>query len=222
LPTLKGLLLHTWEKSKEFIHKAGTVILTVSIILWFSMNLPWGVENPRDSLFGQASAAAAPIFAPAGFDKWEATGALVSGFIAKEVVVSTMAQIYVGESEVEEPAPETTFGEDIGEIILGFGAATVEAGKTLISLIPGVDLLETEAEEANTVLSAALTAHFTSLSALALLIFVLVYTPCVATLAAIKAEYGWKWMWVSAAYQFGLAWLLATLVYQGGRFLGWG
>jgi ferrous iron transport protein B len=222
LPTLKGLLLHTWEKSKEFVNKAGTVILTVSIILWFLMNLPWGVENPRDSLFGQASAAAAPIFAPAGFAKWEATGALVSGFIAKEIVVSTMAQIYVGESEMEEPAPATTFGEDIGEIILGFGAATVKAGKTLISLIPGVNLLETEAEEANTVLGAALTTHFTSLSALALLIFVLVYTPCVATLGAIKAEYGWKWMWVSAAYQFGLAWLLATLVYQGGHFLGWG
>jgi ferrous iron transport protein B len=44
----------------------------------------------------------------------------------------------------------------------------------------------------------------------------------VATLGAIKAEYGWKWLWVSAFYQFGLAWLLAVLVYQGGRFLGWG
>ncbi|MFN8458686.1 MAG: ferrous iron transport protein B, partial [Anaerolineae bacterium] len=92
LPTLKGLLIHTWEKSKEFVNKAGTVILAVSIILWFLMNLPWGVQQPCDSLFGQVSAGLAPICAPAGFDKWETAGALVTGFIAKEVVVSTMAQ----------------------------------------------------------------------------------------------------------------------------------
>jgi ferrous iron transport protein B len=222
LPTLKGLLIHTWEKSKEFVNKAGTVILTVSIILWFLMNLPWGVANPRDSLFGQVSAGLAPIFAPAGFDKWEAAGALVTGFIAKEVVVSTMAQIYVGEAEAEGETSPTTFGQDLGEIIVGFGTASLDAGKTLLSLIPGINLVESEPEEADTALGTALTASFSSLAALAFLMFVLVYTPCVATLGAIKAEFGWKWMWVSASYQFGLAWLLAVLVYQGGSFLGWG
>ncbi len=224
LPTLKGLLIHTWAKSKEFVEKAGTVILAVSIVLWFLLNLPWGVQNPRDSWFGQISHAAAPIFAPAGFDSWEASGSLVTGFIAKEVVVSTMSQIYVGEADTvtEEVEPTTTFGEDLGEIIISFGTATVDAGKMLVSLIPGVNLMEAEAEPQDTALSAALTANFSSLAALAFLIFVLVYTPCVATLGAIKAEYGWKWMWVSAGYQFGLAWLLAVLVYQGGRFLGWG
>jgi ferrous iron transport protein B len=222
LPTLKGLFIHTWEKSKEFVYKAGTVILSVSVVLWFLMNLPWGVENPRESLFGQVSAVASPIFAPAGFDKWEATGSLVTGFIAKEVVVSTMAQIYVGEAETEEETPTTTVGQDIGDIIVGFGAATVDAGKTLLSLVPGVNLVEAEPEEADTALGTALTTSFSPLAALAFLVFVLVYTPCVATLGAIKAEYGWKWMWVSGLYQFGLAWLLAVLLYQGGRFLGWG
>ncbi len=221
LPPLKGLLIHTWEKSKEFVSKAGTVILTVSIVLWFLMNLPWGVENPRDSLFGQVSHIVSPVFAPAGFDKWEATGSLVTGFIAKEIVVSTMAQIYVGEAEAAEEAPLTTFGEDIGEIIVGFGTATLDAGKTLLSLIPGVNLVGAEEEGQETALSVALQSNFTPLAALAFLVFVLVYTPCVATLGAIKAEYGWKWMWISATYQFGLAWLLAVLVYQGGRFLGW-
>lgn len=222
LPTLKGLLIHTWEKSKEFVNKAGTVILTVSIILWFLMNLPWGVQQPRDSLFGQVSAGLAPVFAPAGFDKWEAAGALVTGFIAKEVVVSTMAQVYVGQAETEEAITETTFGQDVGNIIVGFGTATIDAGKMLFSLIPGVNLVEAEAGEADTILGGALTANFAPLAALAFLVFVLVYTPCVATLGAIKAEFGWKWMWVSALYQFGLAWLLAVMVYQGGRFLGWG
>ena len=222
MPPLKGLLTHTWAKTKEFVNKAGTVILAVSIVLWFLMNMPWGVESPRQSLFGQVSAAAAPIFAPAGFDGWEATGSLMTGFIAKEVVVSTMSQIYVGEAESEDVAPETTFGEDIGDILVGLGTATVDSGKMLVSLIPGVNLVETEAEEQDTALSAALTANLSPLAALAFLIFVLVYTPCVATLGAIKAEYGQKWMWVSATYQFALAWLLAVLVYQGGHFLGWG
>lgn len=221
LPTLKGLLIHTWAKSKEFVYKAGTVILAVSIILWFLLNLPWGVENPRHSLFGQFSAATAPIFAPAGFGNWEASGSLMTGFIAKEVVVSTMSQIYVGEAETEETESETTFGEDVGEIIIGFGTATVDAGKMLVSLVPGINLMADDEEAQDTVLSQALTANFTPLAAVAFLVFVLIYTPCVATLGAIKAEYGWKWMWVSASYQFGLAWLLAVLVYQGGHFLGW-
>jgi ferrous iron transport protein B len=222
LPTFKGLWLHTWEKSKEFVHKAGTVILTISVALWFLMNLPWGVETPRQSLFGQASAMAAPIFAPAGFDQWQAAGSLITGFIAKEVVVSTMSQIYVGEAETEALPSETTFGQDVGAILLGFGTATVEAGKMLLNLVPGVSFVRVEPEAEDTALGMALTADFSLLAALAFLVFVLVYTPCVATLGAIKAEFGWKWMGVSAAYQFGLAWLLAVLVYQGGRFLGWG
>jgi ferrous iron transport protein B len=133
-----------------------------------------------------------------------------------------MSQIYVGEAGVDQEALTTTFGEDVGDIIVGFGIATLDAAKSLFSLIPGVNLVETEAEAEDTALSTALSTVFTPLAALAFLVFVLVYTPCVATLGAIKAEYGWKWMWVSAGYQFALAWLLAVLVFQGGRFLGWG
>ena len=73
------------------------------------MSLPWGVEEQRDSYFGQVSAAVAPVFEPAGFGTWEATGALATGFIAKEVVVSTMGQIYVGGDDAEgadAPAPD--------------------------------------------------------------------------------------------------------------------
>ncbi|MGB3345905.1 MAG: nucleoside recognition domain-containing protein [Candidatus Humimicrobiia bacterium] len=102
MPTLKGVLIHMWERSSFFLRKAGIIIVLVAIILWFLMNIPWGVENTRDSLFGKMSAAIAPILAPAGFGNWEAAGALVTGFVAKEVVVGTMSQIYVGEAEEEE------------------------------------------------------------------------------------------------------------------------
>lgn len=220
LPAWRGLLTHTWEKSKEFVHKAGTVILTMTIVLWFLMNLPWGVTDQRDSYFGQASATLAPLFRPAGFDSWEAAGALVAGSVAKEVVVSTLSQIYVGD-ETAAPAT-TTFGQDLGQIILGFGQAAVNSGKTLLSLIPGVNFTEVERTSEDTALSGALRSTFTPLAALAFVVFVLIYTPCVATLGAIKAEYGWRWVWVSAFYQLALAWLVAVLVFQSGRFLGWG
>lgn len=230
LPTLKGLWLHTWEKSKEFVYKAGTVILGVSVVLWLLTNLPAGITSPRESYFGRASAALTPLFTPAGFASWESTGALVTGFIAKEVVVSTMAQVYLGADatgqemgQAEAAAP--TFGEDLGEIVGGLVIATLDAGKSLVSLIPGIDLVgeaDVTAEADDMGLGGVLHRHFTPLAALAFLVFVLVYTPCVATLGAIRSEYGWKWLWVSASYQLVLAWSLAVVVYQGGRFLGWG
>jgi hypothetical protein len=149
------------------------------------MNLPWGVEEPRNSWFGQTSAAIAPVFAPAGLDSWEVGGALLTGFIAKEVVVSTMTQIYVGEADNSEEEVESTFGQDLGQIIGGFALATVDAGKQLLSLVPGINLVADADEEDTLALSLALSNRFTPLAALAFLVFVLVYTPCVATLGAI-------------------------------------
>ena len=103
VPTLTSLVTHTWQKTREFVVKAGTVILAVSILLWFLMSLPWGVSDQRDSFFGQVSAAVAPAFEPAGFGTWQAAGALVTGFIAKEVVVTSMAQAYVDEPAQDGP-----------------------------------------------------------------------------------------------------------------------
>lgn len=226
MPATRVLLRHTWQKTREFVVKAGTVIFAVVVILWFAMSLPWGVEDQRDSYFGQASAAVAPIFAPAGFGQWEASGALVTGFIAKEVVVSTMGQIYVGgdgAAEAEHEGPVPTVGEDLREIATGFIDASAGAVRTTVSLIPGVDLMGQEAAEPeDTQLSAALQAAFSPLAALGFIVFVLVYTPCVATLGAIRGEFGWRWAALSGAYQFAIAWLLAVLIFQVGTFLGYG
>ena len=223
VPMLRVLLRHTWQKTREFVVKAGTVIFTVVVILWFAMSLPWGVEDQRDSYFGQASAAVAPVFAPAGFGNWEATGALATGFIAKEVVVSTMGQIYVGGDDAEAAdVPAPTVGEDVREIATGFIAAVDGAARATLSLAPGVDLVPAEeADPEDTQLSAALGAVFTPLAAVGFLVFVLIYTPCIATLAAIRGEFGWRWAALSGAYQFGLAWLLAVLIFQVGTFLGY-
>ncbi|MCB0256659.1 MAG: ferrous iron transport protein B, partial [Anaerolineae bacterium] len=85
-PALHGLLTHMWRHSEEFVRKAATVILLASMVVWALLNLPVGVDDTADSLFGQAASAVAPIFAPLGFGNWEATGSLATGLVAKEVV----------------------------------------------------------------------------------------------------------------------------------------
>ena len=219
-PALRGLLIHMWEHTREFVQKAGTVILAVSALLWLLLNLPWGVADQRDSYFGRVSAAISPVFAPLGFGNWEAAGALVTGFAAKEIVVSTLSQVYVGGAAAETAEAPAALGEQWLAAAGGFGQALVDSGRILLTIIPGVSFAPAETEPEDTALSVALGQHFTPLSALALLVFVLLYVPCTATLGAIRHEFGWRWAALSATYQTGLAWLAACLIYQGGRLLG--
>lgn len=103
LPTLKGILIHMWDRGFGFLRKAGTVILAASVVIWALSNLPWGVEfASRESLVGRVGGLVAPIFAPAGFGHWEAASALIFGLAAKEIVVSTLAVVYAaGETGLE-------------------------------------------------------------------------------------------------------------------------
>jgi len=220
-PALKSVMIHMWENTREFVRKAGTVILYASMIMWLLLSLPWGVTDQRDSYFGKFSDSISPVFAPLGFDNWETGGALVTGFMAKEIVVSTMSQIYIGGEETQI-IEETTLGEDLIGISQGFVDATISSGKILLSILPGVNLVDEEAETEDTALSLALRERFTPLSAVSLLVFVLLYVPCVATLGAIKQEFGTSWAWTSAIYQTTVAWIAAFLVYQGGHLLGLG
>lgn len=220
-PALKSVLIHMWENTREFVHKAGTMILSASIIMWLLLNLPGDVTNQRDSLFGKFSSAIAPIFAPLGFGHWETSGALVSGFMAKEIVVSTMSQIYVGGEDVQPVEPQT-FSQELFGIGNGFVTATIDSGKILLSIIPGVHLVEEENGVEDTALSLALREQFTPLSAVSLLVFVLLYVPCVATLGAIKHEFGASWAVGAAVYQTVVAWIVAFIIFQAGRFLGLG
>ncbi len=223
-PALKGVLINMWDHTVGFVHKAGTTILTVSILMWLLLNLPWGVAEPRDSYFGRISVFVAPAFAPLGFGRWEAAGALVSGFVAKEVVVSTLSQVYVGDraAAVVDNSPTPTLVAELTGIGDGFVNATLDAGQTLLSVIPGVHLGETQAKPEDTTLSAALRTPFTPLAAFALLVFVLLYVPCVAALGAIRHEFGPHWAIFSAVFQTSVAWLAAFLIFQGGRLIGLG
>ena len=94
IPSLKGVLLHTWEKVKGFIKKAGTVILGCSIVLWALSIFPLGVKyGSADSILGMIGNFISPIFAPLGFGTWQATVAIIAGLAAKEVIVSTFGTL---------------------------------------------------------------------------------------------------------------------------------
>ena len=167
MPSAKSVLQLIWEKAKDFATKAFTVIFLASVIIWFlqtfdtRLNL---VEDSADSLLALVGSWIAPIFAPLGMGDWRISTALITGFTAKESVVSTIT------------------------VLLG---GSMEAIGTL----------------------------FTNLTALVFLIFSLLYTPCVAAIAAVKRELGGKWALVLVVAQCAVAWLVSFLVYQVGMLI---
>ena len=103
IPSVKGVLLHTWEKVKGFLRKAGTIILACSIVLWILQNIyPWGGTEPQMSLLGMIGTVIAPIFTPLGFGTWQAAVAIIAGLAAKEVVVATFGTLAGMEEDDEE------------------------------------------------------------------------------------------------------------------------
>ena len=232
LPNLRTVSILVKQRTASFIKGAGTTILVASIVVWLLLAVPLGgggrfadteVEN---SAFGVVSKAVAPILSPLGFGDWEQSGSLLSGFVAKEVVVSTMAQLYFVES-VDTVGPAPGLVEDLQDI----GTSFVDAGVDTVLAIPrvvGLDFIDFS-EDTDTALQTAVRDSFErssgghgALAALAFMVFVLLYTPCMAAVAAFRQEFGTKWMWVSVVGQYTIAGAGAFIVFQGGRLLGLG
>ncbi|MEL7671614.1 ferrous iron transport protein B [Methanobacterium sp.] len=203
-PTVKGALLHMWERGYLFIRKMGTIILALSIVIWVLSSLPVGVEyGSQESITGQVGTAIAPVFAPLGFGEWQASVAVIFGFLAKEVVVSTFGTIY----GVGEDSP----GEQTSNEVSGDNAST-EATSS-----------QEEAPEEDAGFISAIQKLFTPLSAYAFMAFVLLYIPCLAVLSAIRRETNsWKWPAFSAGYTLVVAYVVSFTIYQGGLLLGFG
>jgi len=192
-PMIKSLLIHMWDRSKMFLKKMGGIILIGSVVVWALSAFPRNVQYSSDyatetnkvtgfheaekierSFMGSIGKTLEPLFSPIGID-WRGGVALVTGFVAKEIVVSTMGVLYAAEDE------------------------------------KGSEALK----------NALLSSGMTPLSALSMMVFVLLYLPCLATVAAIKRETGsFKWMFFSIAYNTSIAWFAAFCVYQGGKILG--
>lgn len=239
MPSFRGVLLHTWERTKGFVENATSVILIASVIVWLLVSIPVSLPgSPAEGGFASVDAEhsalatvsrwMAPAFEPAGFGSWQSTSSLVTGFIAKEMVVSTLAITYTGDEAAGEEVAATTLWQDLGEIGLSFVQATWDTARATISLIPGIDLFAAQAADplaeagGDEALVSALRAAFTPLSAVAFAVFVLLTAPCVTTMAALRHEFGTKWMAFSTVFMLTIAWLGAVLVYQGGRLLGLG
>ena len=163
MPGAKNVAQLLWEKAKDFLQRAFTVIFVATIIIWFlqTFDLRFNiVSDSKDSILAVIAGWIAPIFAPLGFGDWRISTALITGFMAKESVVSTLTVL--------------------------FGSST------------------------------ALTTLLTPLSAVSLLVFCLLYTPCVAAIASVKRELGGKWAAGVVIGQCVIAWLMAGLVYGMG------
>ena len=165
LPSAKNVCQLLWEKAKDFLQRAFSVILIATVVIWFlqsfdlQMNL---VSSSEDSILALVSGVLAPLLQPIGLGDWKICTALISGFMAKESVVSTL------------------------EVLFGGSAAAV----------------------------------ISPLSAASLLVFSLLYTPCVAAVASIRRELGSRWAVGVVLWQCLLAWLAALAVQLIGSWIG--
>ena len=163
MPGVKNVAQLLWEKAKDFLMKAFTVIFLATIVIWFlqtfSPNLSV-VTDSRESILAVIAGWIAPVFKPLGFGDWRISTALISGFIAKESVVSTLSVLF-------------------------------KSTDALLALISPA-------------------------AAAALLVFCLLYTPCVAAVASIKRELGTKWALAIIVLQCTVAWIAGFIVYTVG------
>lgn len=183
MPTIKGLLIHMWERGYLYLKKAGTIIFIGCLMVWFLSTFPLESKGDIDKTYvANIGKTIEPVFRPLGFD-WKIATALVTGVVAKEVVVGTLGVLYkVGEIDERALSLREALQQD-----------RYPDGERV----------------------------FSPLVAYALMLFVLLYIPCIATVAVIKKETAsWGWMFFSVVYSTALAWLVAFVVYQGGRLLG--
>lgn len=178
LPSMENIATHVWQKVKGFLIKAGTLILLMSMVLWILQSFDFRlhmVEDASTSMLGTIGGWIAPIFAPLGFGFWQAAVALLTGLIAKEMVVSSLSMFY------------------------GF-ALTASSAQV----------------------AAAMTG-FTPLAAFSMLVFILLYVPCVAAVSTLAKEMNsLKWTLFSILWQIGVAYVAALIVHTIGLALGLG
>lgn len=208
LPTWKTTLSHMWDKCAQYLRKMGGMILVASIIIWFLSYYPQPedgqqntTEHYENSYLGRLGKSCEPVFRPLGLN-WKAGVALLSGVPAKEIVVSTLGVLYA-ENDITKIQPVTI---DPEIVILGGADGMAE-----VLVLPD-ELPDNETSALSKRLIAS--GDFTTASALAFLLFILLYIPCIATVAAIGAEAGWKWAALSLIYNTGLAWIVAWSTYR--------
>jgi ferrous iron transport protein B len=234
VPTLKGLLLHTWQKLRGFIMRAGKAIVLVVVVLNFVNSIgtdgSYGNENSQRSVLSAIGKTITPLFEPLGLkqENWPATVGIFSGIFAKEVVVGTLDALYtsLAYQQNDEAEPQVfVFWDRVKE-----GAATIPENLAEVSeawsdplgvsVNQGTDqsVLAEQQEVQMTTLGMMVKLFDGPLGAFCYILFVLLYIPCVATIAAIYKEMGGFWACFSATWNTVLAYATAVSVYQAGTF----
>lgn len=247
LPTIRGLVIHAWERTWQYIKKAGTIILAVAIVMWAAMTFP-GLPEEQTRAYGErraalearldrlnallgpaASEAETPEEAAAGSkrrarltEQGEAERAALSEAESEEKYAALRHSLAGRLGGALEPlsAPLGFTWQTNIALIAGFAAKEV----VLSTLGTSYSLAETDDEdEAVKTVGDRLKADpaWSPLAAVSLMVFLLVYAPCFATVAVIKKEAGLGWAFFSMAWNTGLAYLLSLIIYQGGRLLGY-
>ena len=208
IPTAKAVFRHTWEKCKEYLSKIGGVILVCSVAIWFLSYFPnhdkysTAEEQQENSFLGYLGKAVEPALAPLGFD-WKMDIGILSGIGAKELIVSTLGIMYSEDDAAGSAAVQANIQEADSE-------STQEADSESTQ-----EAVSADAPENTSHLQKALQKHTTPAGALAYLVFILLYLPCIATFFAIRHEAGsWKWAFLSAAMTLALAWIFSFATFR--------
>lgn len=220
LPQCKTLLLQTWQRLKGFILRAGRVIVIACVFIGALNSFTFQghvADNINDSALASVSKVLTPFLAPMGVhaDNWQATVGLVTGAMAKEVVVGTLNTLYTAEQLKAEP-----FNADDYHPLRALRVAVIETRDSLLdtlSLSALANPIEASKGNAEMAVSAmgVMSAKFGSaVSAYSYLIFVLLYVPCVSVMGAIARETSRRWMTFSIVWGLNVAYSLATLFYQ--------
>ena len=200
-PTWKAIGRHTWEKGKQYLRKMGGIILVASIIVWALGYFPHSDDPSLDrqarqeqSYIGRIGKIVEPVFRPQGFN-WKLDVGLLSGMGAKEIVASTMGVLYADDDSF---SGDNGYSSEVGKYSKLHNLITKD-----VATMHNVSYEEAE--------------PIATLTALSFLLFVLLYFPCVATIAAIKGETGsWGWALFAAGYTTALAWIVSAVVFQVG------
>ena len=197
LPRILVLLRNAWLRSWAFVKGAGKIIVVMTMFVWLLGAIPTSSNHSfadpempmQESAYGRVAQVIAPVFAPAGFDDWHLSGALMTGFVAKETVVSSIVASYNMDASAAGDAESN--GDNLGEL---------------------PDLITATFER-------TAGAEHAGLAAIAFLVFVLTYTPCLATVAEQVRQIGGKRTTIAVGVQLVIAWLLAVGVFQIGRLI---
>jgi ferrous iron transport protein B len=230
VPTVRGLVMHTWHRLKGFVLRAGKAIVAVVVVLNFVNSIgtdgSFGNQNTERSVLSAIGQSITPLFAPLGLreENWPATVGIFSGIFAKEVVVGTLDALYTNMARGDAFASDTSvsglLGQAVDSVHTNLGALGERLADPLgLSLGDLSDTANVAAQQAVHVGTLGLmgTLFDGQIGAFAYMLFVLLYMPCVATLGAIYKELGGFWAFFSASWNTTIAWTAAVITYQCGQ-----